>query len=206
MKSKILLFVLVCSIALFFVSCSDKVQTEQNENDNSVVDNIKYVNLPENLPNAFILSPTYDVWYSQLVLQSNGSFAGDSYKGDANDYNNSLYPDGTAYVSNFTGKFENITKINDYTYSMVIKDNLELAQKENETWFADGLKFISGDPIGITKDTDYVLYTSETPLKELSNEILSWWPEITLPEEERPEKLSCYCLYNVKEKVAFFAY
>lgn len=42
--------------------------------------------------------------------------------------------------------------------------------------------------------------------KELSKEILNWWPKRYMQEEQALEKLSCYGIYNKETESGFFTY
>ena len=50
-----------------------------------------------------------------------GSFEGSYYDADMGDRGEN-YPNGTVYLCNFSGKFTDITQVNDYTYSMTLEN------------------------------------------------------------------------------------
>lgn len=75
-------------------------------------------------------------WCTELYIHEDGTFEGlyhDSDMGDSSDE----YPNGTIYYCDFTGKFTQLEKVDDYTYAMLI-EHLEYADTEGDEEIADG--------------------------------------------------------------------
>ena len=117
--------------------------------------------------------------------------------GEASD----LYPKGTAYSSMFTGKFQNVVRLDSETYSMQIAEfNCDT---NDGTWdIDDGLKDVKTDPYGMENASLFYVYLPGRYTNDLPEDFLSWasmlnaWSKI-------PETLPQWGLYNVGDKSGF---
>jgi hypothetical protein len=100
-------------------------------------------------------------------------------------------------------QFNNIEKINEYSYKMTLA---EIATEKNtgEEWIEDEIRYIASDPYGIDGGTDFILYLPNTPITEVSEEFLSWWPYRYGQQSDPKETLSCYGILNVATQNGFF--
>lgn len=152
----------------------------------------------------FMFSSGAGGWRTVMYLNSDGTFSGiytDSELGSTGEG----YPNGTYYVSEFSGKFGNIKKVNDYTYSMEIAD-IELVNEPGEEWIDDDVLYIASDPYGIDGGKDFILYLPDAPVSEMSEEFLSWWPYRFDYNENPKTTISCYGIKNVSNDNGFFTY
>lgn len=148
----------------------------------------------------FTFSSGAGAWGTSLTLYSDLSFTGlfhDSDMGDRDD----RYPNGTVYISEFSGRFKNAVKVNEYTYDLTL-DYITAKNTVGETEIKDGFLYVYEDPYGMTGGVDFILYTPNTPISELSDELLSWSPYYF---EEQKDTLGCYVLCNKAEEQAFFS-
>lgn len=81
-------------------------------------------------------------------------------------------PNGSAYVCDFSGKFENIEKANDYSYKMTLAD-ITTEKAIGEEWIEDGIRYIASEPYGLEKGTDFIFYLPDTPIDSLPENFLS---------------------------------
>ncbi len=140
-------------------------------------------------------------WSTELILRGDGTFTGNYMDNDMGSFTDE-YPDGTAYVCEFSGSFKNITKINDYTYSLTL-DDVVTAKEYGEEWIEDSIKYIASPPYGIYDGREFFLYTPDAPVKALDEIFLSWYPiGLDLPEEN----LGRYGLYNIETGDGFFSF
>ena len=72
------------------------------------------------LPDKFVYSSGAGAWATELYLNDDGTFTGQYYDSDMG-YTGADYPNGTVYISNFTGKFTEPQVVNEYTYSMAVE-------------------------------------------------------------------------------------
>lgn len=165
--------------------------------------------LPEALPLEFSFLSGAGAWRTDMTVQRDGSFEGtylDSNFGDRSK----KYPGGTTYICEFHGKFGDIQQINDYTYSMTL-EKIKLKHKKDKKWIKGGQRFIATDPYGISDGNKgamgkkFLFYTPDTPRKELPEDFLMWWQGWSF-DEEIPETLSCYGIYNKQNEYGFFSY
>ena len=83
------------------------------------------------------------------------------------------YPNGTVYVSNFTGKFTNIKKIDDYTYEMELEE-CTTANTIGTEEIEDGIRYVYSEPYGISGGETFYLYLPGKPISELSEGFIGW--------------------------------
>ena len=122
-------------------------------------------------------------WSTDFEIEKDGSFKGSYHDSDMGDTGDD-YENGTMYLCGFSGKFTDLTKINDYTYQMKM-ENLIYDETPGKEEIADGVKYIytengtmylcgfSGKFTDLTKINDYTyqmkmenLIYDETPGKE----------------------------------------
>lgn len=132
-------------------------------------------------------------WSTDVVLQNDGSFSGmySDWNPATEDY---LPPRGELYICEFTGKFTDIEKLNDYSYQMTIGD-MVLENPIGEEWIEDDMLYIATEPYGLDGGEQFILYTPDTPLTELSEDLLAEWQHYMV-EETIPGKISCFLLKN----------
>ena len=150
----------------------------------------------------FTFSSGAGAWRTMLILNADGTFSGtflDSDMGDADE----SYPNGTAHICEFSGKFEGIEKVNDYSYKMTLT-TLETAAQSGDEWIEEGVRYIASEPYGLNCGAEFMLYLPETPLDALSEDFLSWWPHRFDQSENPSDMLNCYGIMNVEKGYGFF--
>ena len=140
-------------------------------------------------------------WSTELAFRGDGTFTGNYLDSDMGS-STSEYPDGTAYVCEFSGSFTNITKINDYTYSLTL-DEVVTAKEFGEEWIEDSIRYIASPPYGIYDGREFLLYTPDAPVASLDKTFLGWFP---IDLEFDGEKLGKYGLYNIETGDGFFSF
>ncbi len=151
-------------------------------------------------PMAFYFSSGAGAWGTELQLNEDGTFTG--YFRDTNmGENGEGYPNGTAYVCAFSGRFGSSEKLDDYSYSVKLEE-LTLDRPEGEEWIQDGMRYISATPYGLEGGEDFVFYLPDTPVTMLSEDQLLWWPGRYYGEYNT---LNGYALYNVADDSGFFS-
>ena len=159
--------------------------------------------LPFETPLELSFSSGAGAWGTGITLKPDGFFEGgydDSNMGDSGEE----YPYGTHYTCSFSGQFFDIKQVNEYTYSMTLGELF--SEKTAETqWIEEGVLYIAAEPYGIAGGKEFLLYTPKTPLDQLSEEFLMWWPGQWMNDETQ-ETLSCYGLYNREGGYGFFTF
>ena len=199
-----LLIALVCIIASvgFLTSCGNEKQGKAKPEKKITEDEKNPIF--DILPLEFVFSSGAGAWESIITLNPDGSFKG-TYNDSEMGSNGETYPNGTVYTCEFSGKFEEIKKVNDYTYTMTLAE-VTTEKKEGEEWIEDQILYIAAGPYGLEDGKEFLLYTPETPIKELSEGFLNWWPKRYSQEEQPLEKLSCYGIYSKETENGFFTY
>lgn len=161
--------------------------------------------LPVDFPKDLFFNSGAGGWRTYLRLNRDGSFSGEYSDYDA--YAEKDFPKGTVAICEFEGKFTDIERIDQYYYTMSL-EKLEILDIP-EMWIENGYRFLKEDePYGLENGENFTLYMPETPIEQLSEDFLIWWPSWYYSEEEtvRPEKLSCYGMCNEAMQYGFFSY
>ena len=144
-------------------------------------------------------------WSTELSIACDGTFEGDFHDGDMGD-SGPGYPNGTIYVCNFYGRFGNVKRVDDYTYSMRMLE-LKVEPTDSEEWIEDDIRYVASGPYGLENADEILVYLPGAWLETLPEDFVDW---ISMPRawgfDERPLLLPCYGLYNVAEKEGFGSY
>ena len=157
--------------------------------------------LPGALPLDLTFASGAGAWCTGLTLERDGSFAGvyhDSEMGDQGEG----YPNGSCYISTFSGRFGNIRQVDDLTWAMSLEE-LTVQETPGEEWIEDGIRYIASEAYGLEKGTEFLLYSPETPTEGLDEEFLTWWPSWNV---EDTGTLNCWGLLNQAMGYGFFTY
>lgn len=157
--------------------------------------------LPEDFPMDFVFSSGVGAWATSMTLEQDGAFSGAYYDADMGVCDED-YPNGTVYICDFSGRFSDIQKVDEYSYSLTLAE-LDSDYEAGKEWIENGTKNISSEPYGMEDGDEFILYLPDTPIDGLDEEFLSWWPG-RYALEGQPETLEMYGLYNVKMGYGFF--
>ncbi len=164
---------------------------------------------PSELPEAFPLLMEFSSgaggWGTEMTLERDGAFSGryhDSEMGETGEE----YPNGSVYIATFNGRFTDIRRLPDGTYTMKLGEVTTMDAPGDE-WIQDGVRFIASDAYGLdTWETgDFVLYPPETEVSALDEEFYSWWPG-RFNLDSVPFTLGCWGLRNMDSGFGFFSY
>lgn len=151
----------------------------------------------------FCFSSGAGAWWTTLTIQEDGSFEGhyqDSDMGDTGDG----YPNGTIYICDFFGKFSELVKENEYTYSAKVQ-NIETEKAPGITEYVDGIRCVYSEPYGMDHAEDVLFYMQGAQLEELPEEYRSWVGYYDLASTE-DIVLPFVGLYNVAAEEGFSSY
>lgn len=134
-------------------------------------------------------------WATTLNVNSDGSFNGAYH---AYRYAPPSEP-STEVLSEFTGSFYSLKKINDYTYEADISD---MTYKNTPgTTGSAGQKIVEYiDAYGLSKAKTIRFYLPDTPVSEIPEDGHFW-----LHISDSRSTLGFYCIYNVDEDMAFIS-
>ena len=141
-------------------------------------------------------------WSTELQLNQDGTFTGfyhDSEMGDIGED----YPYGSIYVCSFAGEFVDFEKLSEYAYKMNLT-NLTTENTTGEEWIEEEIRYVASDPYGMEEGTEFILYLPDTPVSEVPEDFLIWWPYYFEHSTDPFDTLSCYGILNVKMGYGFF--
>lgn len=218
MEKFLSIFVLVVLLCLSACNTSVPNETDTSTTDalgsgttNTPSETIAYESEQLPLPNdgvEFSFLSGAGAWRTVITLDRDGTFTGwflDSEMGDAGEG----YPKGSAYTCAFSGKFQNTEKVNEYSYKMILTD-VKTEKAVGEEWIEDEIRYIASAPYGLNDPdnkqecTEFIFFLPETPIDQVPEEFLSWWPYGYTQEASTKTTLSCYGILNVATNFGFF--
>lgn len=155
----------------------------------------------ENLSDrSFYFSSGVGAWSTELHIHGDGTFEGNYHDADMGDIGDG-YPEGTMYSSIFTGSFEGLEKLDDFTYSLELT-SLEFKQIPDTEEILGGVRWIYSTAYGLDGGTEFHLYLPGAPISELPEEYLRWVGYHDA-ESISGTELPYYGLYNVSAQTGF---
>lgn len=148
----------------------------------------------------FVYSSGAGAWETDLTIASDGSFTGSYHDSDMGDSGKD-YPNGTVYLSDFSGQFGALEKVDDYTYKTTI-EKLKTEQPEGREELADDMKYVYTAPAGLTDAADIYLYLPGAPVSSLPEAYKEW---VTFQLDDATE-LSFYGLFNERGEAGFYSW
>ena len=151
------------------------------------------------IPSEFYFMSGVGNWYTVIKIYGDGSFEGQYIDVNMGETGTD-YPNGTTYTCEFTGKFADVVKVDDYTYSMHVVSLEQKGTKGDES-IEDGVKYVVAYPYGFDDADEFELYLPGRPTYDLTEDFMSWTRIGMQGEPEIPEGV--YGLYNVNGKQGF---
>ena len=151
------------------------------------------------LPDNFTFTSGVGGWATGITIDDDGTFTG-SYHASAMGSTGDGYPNGTVYISNFTGHFTNVKKIDDYSYSMKL-GSLDVEGTSGESYIENGTKYIYADPYGLDDADEFMIYLPGISMSALPEEFVSWSHVSTDVRNTLPSDV--FGIYNVGGKQGF---
>ncbi len=152
----------------------------------------------------FYFASGVGAWGTELTLHADGSFEGSFHDSDMGDTGDG-YPNGTVYISQFSGQFDHVRKIDEYTYLLSLTELICEDAPEGER-IEDEIRYVFESPYGLDTGKVYLFYLPGKPLAEMDEEAVNWY---TMPrsihEDDRPDTLPCYGFYSPAAETAFFS-
>lgn len=151
-------------------------------------------------------------WSTELYMTGgdsyDGSFTGQYHDSDMGSVGED-YPNGTVYYCNFTGKFTQPERLDEFVYSVKLEElTYDPAGEES---IEDGVRYITAEPYGLENVGELRIYFPGYPIKNIPEDDRFWLlsaPELAvytldeLGEQELPG--NTYLIHNVNEGQLFF--
>ncbi len=141
-------------------------------------------------------------WRTVMQINADGSFSGE-YSNSDMGCTGEGYPNGTYHFCAFDGQFTEPVKVNDYTYSMQIKE-IGYAKEMGTEEIIDGTLYCYSNAYGLDDAEEILIYRSGAPVSELPEEYRNWVRN-DMADPDAAE-LPFYGLYNVTEQSGFSSY
>ena len=151
-------------------------------------------------------------WRTVMTLKQDGTFEG-LYHDSEMGITGEGYPNGSAYVCEFSGRFTDIKKINDYSYKMTLSD-VKTTEPIGKEWIEDGVFYTATGPHGLMNSqespdfdkvaTEFIFYLPDAPVDSLPDDFLEWWPYRYEHSQKPFKELSCYGILNIDARHGFF--
>lgn len=153
------------------------------------------------LPDKFVYSGGAGGWATELYLNDDGTFTAQYHDSDLG-YTGADYPNGTVYISNYTGKFTEPQVVNEYTYSMAV-EYIELEMEAGQEYYEDGIRYVTCPASEFADSGELLVYLPGAMRGELPEGFISW----TNYGDFSPEQdFRCYGIYNPVKELAFIGY
>lgn len=128
-------------------------------------------------------------WHTVLTVQDDGTFEGEYLDSDTN----------VQYLCNFTGKFTEPEKVNDYTYSVRL-ERIDLAQAPDTEETKGEIRVVYSEPYGLENAEELLFYLPGAPVQALPEEYRGWMGGYG---DSIGTELPFYGLYNVRAETGF---
>ena len=188
-----------------FTNVPESSTTETTTESNTIKNN--QLPLPKESAEFSFLSGA-GAWRTIITLNRDGTFTGwylDSEMGETGEG----YPNGSVYICDFSGRFENIKKIGEYSYQMTLT-GIQTEKPVGEEWIEDEIRYVASDPHGLNNPdnnqecVEFIFYLPDTPVDQVPEAFLTWWPYRYTQETAPKTTLSCYGILNVTTNFGFF--
>ncbi len=154
------------------------------------------------IPDQFYFSSGAGAWSTDLTLHDDGSFEGSYHDADMGT-DTATYPGGVMYTCEFSGKFGEFRRIDDYTWSMRLQ-SLSYRYATGQDWESDGVHYIASDAYGISGGDVFYIYMKGHPVSTLPEGYLMWARMyMGASSDNMPSALNIYGIYNVAEENGF---
>lgn len=213
MKKLVCITLALCSLCLFACEKDEENREELRETKAPVISEAP-LTLP--IEGEMRLSFQRDMGgsFTDLMIRPDGTFRGRFFNdnpgesgvgAEGTEYAGMEY-DGTEYFCDFSGKFINIEKKNEYAYSMTLSD-FETEEPIGKEWIGDGeigTRYVVTAPYGIENGNSFTFYTPNAPLAGLPEGFLDFWPGRENDELKNGGVLGMYGVYNEKTGQGYF--
>lgn len=143
-------------------------------------------------------------WSTECTVHTDGTFEGSYHDSDMGDIGDE-YPNGTVYISTFSGAFDHITQVDSYTWSMKVA-NLNTEDTPGREWIEDGVRYIAEGAVGLPAiGGEVLLYLPGHDRASLPESFLQWTMYSGSGDTSTPQ-IDYFGLFNVEDEFGFGSY
>ncbi len=139
-------------------------------------------------------------WSEDFTIEKDGYFTGKYHDTDMGDTGED-YENGTVYSSSYSGHFTDLTKVNDYTYTMKLSD-ITYKEMADMTDIIDGVRYIYTTSYCLEGTDTFYIYLPGTPFSEFSEEVGFWLQFANGSETE----LTMTAIVNKQQEYGVYSY
>ena len=110
-------------------------------------------------------------WSTELIMAENGAFSGNFHDSEMGETGEG-YPNGTVYGCTFHGQFSDPEKVDETTWKVKIKVEMDEAQVPEA--IEDQIRYVTAPPYGLEKAETVMIYETGTPIEKLPEGFMSW--------------------------------
>jgi hypothetical protein len=151
---------------------------------------------------VFVFTSGVGAWSSEFEVYPDGTFKG-SYADVNMGETGPEYPNGTMYICAYSGKFSELKRTGDYTYSLK-SETLTQEGTPGEEVIIDGQRYVTSEPHGFDNADEFILYLPGKKIAELPEDFIMWMQWRV--DDESTDVMSFYGLYNVGGAQGFCGY
>lgn len=177
---------------------TSETQSFGSSQDNTVGTEFSFADVSDR---TFNFSSGAGGWFTELHINSDGSFKGFFVDDDMGDIGES-YPNGSEYNSEFSGVFSGLEKVDEYTYKMNMV-SLEYAKEPGEEEIIDGMRHIYSIAHGLNGGEEFYIFLPGIKSADLPESYRGW---IHYLGDNAATELPYYGLYNITTGDGFSSY
>lgn len=144
---------------------------------------------------TFYFSSGVGAWFTDLQIDDDGTFRGHYQDADMGDVGED-YPNGTLYLCDFTGRFEDLEKVDAFTYKMRLA-SISLEEEEGKEEIVDGVRQIYSVAYGLEGGEEFRVFLPGSKVSDLPEEYVGWVGVQYGLGEGEDAQLPFYGIFNV---------
>lgn len=148
-------------------------------------------------------SSGHGAWGVGIEVAEDGSFNGEYHDTNMGESGEG-YPHGTIRQCKFYGKFNNVSKIDEYTYTCEL-EYLYNEVPEGTEEIVDLVRHIYTGAYGMEGGSNFLILLPGKPRSELTPGMLNWYGNTTGEGQDPSGVITRYCIYNVEGGYLFIS-
>jgi len=148
-------------------------------------------------------SSGHGAWGVGIEVAEDGSFNGEYHDANMGESGEG-YPHGTIRQCKFYGKFNNVSKIDEYTYTCEL-EYLYNEVPEGTEEIVDLVRHLYTGAYGMEGGSNFLILLPGKPRSELTPGMLNWYGNTTGEGHDPSGVITRYCIYNVEGGYLFLS-
>ncbi len=179
---------------------------EEIPSDEAETLDVKKITFADLSQMRFEFSSGAGAWGEEFTIEKDGSFRGLYHDTDMGDTGEG-YENGTYYNSTYSGRFTDLTAIDEYTYQMKLAD-ITYEESKDYVEIIGGTRYIYTESYCLGKTDTFFIYLPGTPLDKIPEEAYTWLAMMNESEDELTmtaivDEQNGYGIYSVSRPSPF---